>query len=228
MYLRALVWKDFRNQQRFLIAAGVFLLMPHLIAAAALLVNQLGKHPVHDDELAVFFWAACLADLGIVALLSPFMAGNAIAGERADRSAEFTAYLPIPRKDAITSKIIVTLGVCIGMLAVCAGVALFVQGILPVHANAPEPLPELRPYVATIVLGFGVAWLASSMVRSAAYAAAAGIVLPISIGVTLSVLGEMESLRTADMLTAYVVACWVIGPASFIAGIVYYLRRIEA
>ena len=140
MYLKTLMWKDFRNHQRFLIAAAVFLLLPHLVAVAATIVNQLGPHAVPEWEWVQFFWGASLADLGIAALLTAFIAGNAIAGERADRSAEFTAYLPIHRKDAITSKAIVALGISVGLIAVCAGITFAVAKLAQGNPTAARTL----------------------------------------------------------------------------------------
>jgi len=226
MYLRTLIWKDFRHQQRFLIAAGVFLLVPHLIAAAALIVNQLGPHAVQQWEWTRFFWASTMADLGIAALLTAFFAGNAIAGECADRSAEFMAYLPIPRAEAVASKAIVATGVSGGLLALCAGVAFAVEELG--HSREPPPeMSEVVEFIGTVVVTFGTAWLASSFTQSAAYAAATGVVIPVCLGITLGILSETEAMADVTMGTVYFVICLLIGCGSFVAGIVYDLRRAE-
>lgn len=226
MYLKTLIWKDFRNHQRFLIAAGVFLLLPHLVAAAATIVNQIGPHAVPEWEWVQFFWGASLADLGIAALLTAFIAGNAIAGERADRSAEFTAYLPIQRKDAITSKAIVALGISVGLIAVCAGITFAVAKLGHLRVRAAETA-EVGVFIGTTAIAFGTAWLVSSFARSATYAAAAGVVVPFCIAITLGVISETEAMAHVHMGTVYFVTCMLIAPTSFIAGIVYYLRRVE-
>lgn len=227
MYLKTLLWKDFRNQRRFLIAAGVFLLLPHVIAGAALIVTHVGKLLARGDEWILFFYAATMADLGIAALLTAFIAGNAIAGERGDRSAEFIAYLPIPRKDAITSKAIVALGISVVLLVACAGLTLFTESLCPPHLRRQEPLPEVAAFIVSAALGFGGAWLASSFSRSAAYAAAVGIAFPVCIGIALGILSELEVMAHVHMGSVYFVLCLLIGPISFVAGIVYYLRRVE-
>ena len=116
MMLKALLWKDFRQHGKFLIACGAGLLIPYVVAVLALIANQMREFL--ESRWIDYLSGASIADAFLALLMVAFIAGNAIAGERADRSAEFTAYVPIDRKIALLSKVITALGICVFLVTV--------------------------------------------------------------------------------------------------------------
>lgn len=223
-HLRALMWKDFHHQGGFLVATAVVLVIPFVIALVALIVNQLGPHAV--AEWIRYFYVASVADCALAVVLVAFFAGNAVAGERSDRSAEFTAYLPIGRKASVASKALVALGISAALLGIFMILVFVTTGVDP---GGPRPVAarELSVLMATSGMIFGLAWLVSSFTRSATYAAASGLATPVCIGVTLGLLSEVEAMRSVDLGLVYLVLCPVIGLGGLIAGAVYYVRRVE-
>lgn len=223
MYMRALMWKDFRQQRPLLVASGIFLLVPYVIAALIAIVNQLGPFAV--EEWTRFFIGAALADIPIAGLLIGFFAGNAFAGERADQSAEFLAYLPIPRNEAVASKAVLTIGIVAVMMTACMGIflAMTTSGFTgPRSTDVPWGI-----LTGTCVLILGVAWLGSSLASSGTYAAAAGIAIPLCCGAILRTMNELNVIATWNWGTIYAVSSIVLGLLAFVAGVVYYLRRFE-
>lgn len=158
--------------------------------------------------------------------MSAFIAGNALAGERADRSAEFGAYLPVPRGQWLLSKIVVTLSACAALqLANLIGAATAHQLGSDWHAYF------LSLAITCSSVLFGVAWLVSSFSSSPAIAAASGLAA-LSILLTGRALApDYVTGNTGSAgeqwLIGFPTLCLAIGLACFLAGCIYYLRRIE-
>lgn len=218
MMLKALLWKDFRQHSKFLVACGALLLIPYVIAVVALIANQMSRFPA--EEWIRFFSAASLANAFLAIVLVAFIAGNAIAGERADRSAEFTAYLPIDRRTAVLSKLITSLGTCVVLLAAMSVIAWLLA--------PPDMWPnETGLFLSTAIPLFGVAWFFSSLLRTPAMAAAIGIAFPACLGLTCLFFSLLESMQKTDMGTVFMVVSIAVGLSCFAAGVVHYLRRVE-
>lgn len=224
MYLKTLIKKDFYHQTSFMLAAAIFLVVPYLIAMVTLITIQMGAHP--QENWIQFFHAAGVVDIILCVVLIPFFTGNAIAGERADRSAEFLAYLPIKRKTAILSKAIVAFGISTFFIVLCTLVYYVLIYLSDLHPRAMQNV-EVGIVVGSCVFMFGVAWLVSTFAQSATYAAAAGMFVPISLGVVLILLNPMEAANRANLWMVYIIISLVMGPLCFIAGVMYYLRRVE-
>lgn len=229
-HIRALLWKDFRQQRGFLIAAAVLLVIPYLVASAALIINQLlGKDPV--DEWIRFYYAAGVADFGLASVLVAFFSGNAIAGERADRSSEFIAYLPVERRTSVLSKALVALGISVSLLGMCIAI-LYILAV--VYADYPGPPERQAMYMllGICALMFGVAWLVSSFARSGTYAAACGVCVAVGVGIVLALLAQTETVRQSApreyLFNSALGLLVAIGVCGFIAGTVCYLRRVES
>jgi len=237
MHLKMLLWKDFRQQRGFLAGAIISLLIPYVIALGAHLTYRLraledvGSAVVITGGQAVSAWyrfyeAASLVDVFLSGLLIAFFAGNAIAGERADRSAEFFAYQPLSKRSVLLSKFLVSAGLSAAVLGVCV-VGMWAY---PWVSGGPIKLPsaeENATFFATCLAMFGVAWGVSSFVRSASYAAAAGVCVPICLGVMLALIFEGASGGESSTGASYSVVAGVVGLASFASGTVYYVRRVE-
>ncbi len=223
MRLRILLWKDFRQQTSFLLASLILLLLPYLIVSVIFVVVQIREQnstPWYD-----YFRIASIASLIASMINFSFFPANAIAGERADRSAEFFAYLPIRRSEAVLSKAIVSLALSTGVVVTC--VAIMYLSFKVGRIERGPSWEERCLFVATLMAMFGIAWGVSSFATSATYAAAAGIALPICYGVTLALLLEEQGLPSPQVATIFSLSCVVVGPTCFAAGVRHYLHRVK-
>ncbi|NLE57205.1 MAG: hypothetical protein GX616_02510 [Planctomycetes bacterium] len=222
--MRTLLWKDYHQNRKVLAAIAIFILLPYLIHVTAGLLLRSSSTQV---SLASLFWLASTTAFYMSVVAASFVAGNAIAGERADRSAEFAAYLPISRRHAVASKIIVAIGGCLFFLIVNYGVhqlAGLAQGF-----GSFDPLSEsLWLSLTTAVLMFGVPWLFSSLSSSSVIAAASGVVAFLLVmGICSSGLDSSRRATADAWAMVYMVTCLIAGIGGFVIGIVYYLRRVE-
>jgi len=221
MHLKTLLWKDFRHQTGFLVGAIVVLLIPYVIALGAYIANYFSDQRVAEGLR--FYEGASIADVMLASLLVAFFAGNAIAGERSDGSAEFFSYLPISKRASALSKLIVSLGLVVIILTFCIAVPFMFWTSGSASADRPNA-SEARVFLATCAAMFGVAWCASSFVRSATYAAATGLCVPIALGVTLALISDAGFPSAGEL---YWVLASVLGVAGVIAGTTYYIQRVE-
>ncbi len=228
MNLNWLVWKDYRVNRLVFITALVLLVFPYLFAAV-LLWRGIAREPD-------VFLGASLYALGLLQLTLAFMGGNAIAGERADRSAEFFASLPVPRARALASKLLVTLGLVILIwLPNLAVMAVFasIPGIMPVGLLDGRVIDFAWRVLGTIAITgltfFCVAWLLSSVLESATFSVCAGLIVPLLVILGIVWTAHLLELRVDDDAVGlwYGGLCMAISAIAFPSGTAYYLRRIE-
>lgn len=147
--LRALVWKELRQQR------WVFLVAALLPVAMALMVRWFA-----DGDLAVILGGLTL---GLSALL---LGANAFAGEEEDRSAEFQRAMPVSRGGVFWVKAGVCCGLIIGVL--CAdGIAFVGTRWLLWAEGVPrgwEQLARRRQEVVQLLLSLPPAFFALTMV----------------------------------------------------------------
>jgi ABC-2 family transporter protein len=209
--MRLLLWKDYRLSRAILLAGVLLALGPCLFGAR--------------DRVLDPWWT-------ISAFLSQFtmalLAGNIIARERADRSAEFLAFQGASRAAVITSKALLCLlvFVVINVLVVVSWEALLLT---------PDPYSLRLPrwYTASHLFGaastglafWGCCWLLSSFLESPAVAVLIGIPVP---ALVVFVLNQVDwGQRLSTYWYCYGGTCSAIGTACFIAGTYYYMRRRE-
>ncbi len=236
--MRSLLWKDYRQNLTLFVALGVFLLVPYVIVTVvgvAAGLYERGNPDVSDESWVYLFAVAGLWSIILVVPGCAFAAANAVAGERADRSAEFAGYLPIPRRAAIASKAIVAIGACVFFVLVDLAVAYVANSLRPDVSAAYRDLLNAIVILmfagATAILIFGVAWLLSTLFSSPSIAGALGL---------LSMIVVVGALACIDMIAGqggsepeitrrfYVTTCLVLGIGCFVAGVVHYVRGVEA
>ena len=226
--IKALLWKDYRVNLWLLTFAIALLIGPPLCAAALNLHGQItiGSAPRPWSDMLVL-----TAPFSLAAQLLPIvmLGANAFAAERADRSAEFLAYLPPSRWANVASKAIFAIGVFVFVWGV---------GLMTIYVVAPQvgvvsaDLGEFRDgllptLAATSVMLFGVAWLGSTFLSSHTFATGLGIAGP------LALLGILRSWQYFfepagfELGYWYRTLCWMLGPIAFVAGVAYYVRRVE-
>lgn len=234
MSFKALLWKDYRQNRRVLCAVGIFLAVPFVVGLVIGALDRLRPPSeygyVEQIAWSDMFYAAGMWSFALLVLACPFVGGNAVAGERADRSAEFAAYLPVSRRSAITSKAVLAVGVCLLVAVVDLAVA-YIAGTLKESwsTSYAQQMPGwIMVGVTTAALIFGVSWLLSAILNSPAIAAACGILAALLLAGTLAFL---DFIRGTD--EPVILAEWwlpissLLGVGCFVAGVVYYLRRVE-
>lgn len=241
--MKTLLWKDFRQNQNTLIAVGAFLILPYVIALTInLSAKARGYWTDHEQQRAVSSYvtsqqslslaignaSAFSLILGVVAVA--FIAGNTFAGERADRSAEFLAYLPIPRERSMISKAILAIGVCLSLFVFNAAVGWWCG--LPY--NDPRSLGSFLSILGvSAILIFGASWFFSTFMQSPAIAAASGILITCLLVGSLLLIDYTvtEDLYEWERISItrrwYPFLATMVGLGMFVAGAVYYPRRIE-
>ncbi len=227
MMVRTLLWKDFHVNRLALIIGLVLLVGPMGVGG---IINVYADW--RYDKL-VWGWQRFLISggvttLGISLLSIAILAGNAVAAERMDRSAEFLAYLPPSRLSIITSKIILALG-CSALVWLFGTVAVYV--IPPLLGEIPEHLVRFRGdafpiFSFTAILLFGAAWLATTFLDSPTIAAAIGIATPILVFALLAVL-KYHFAYEFNIYLWYRRCAVIPGILLFFVGTVYFIRRTE-
>src|SRR5262245_52144582 len=108
--MKALFWKDLRVNQSVIMAAAVFFVIPFAVVAISELVLRLAPgaaeaNPFSDrgERLTESLMVADMVGLLLSQLILAALGANALACERADRSAEFLFALPIERGQMLVS-----------------------------------------------------------------------------------------------------------------------------
>lgn len=227
--MTALLWKDYRLNRGVLLLGVVLLLGPYAAAAVAVLRGHWPSLPPAREWSAALltasFFSLALSQLTLVVL-----AGNSIASERADRSAEFLAYLPPSRLRILASKALLALL----SAGVIWAVNLCVAELL-VPALGPKPdsvLDQFAPrsvFAASTVMVFGAGWLGSAVLNSPAGATSFGIGVPLVAGpLVVQAASTLFASGARDDLTSCAVILYLtLGSLCFVCGSAYYLRRVE-
>jgi ABC-2 family transporter protein len=225
--MRALLWKDYRVNRGVLLLGITLLLGPYAAVSGAALHAHWPSWPPAAEWSALLLTAS-LFSLGLSELTLVTLAGNAIASERADRSAEFLAYLPPSRLQILASKFLLALLT----VAVIWGVNLFVgEVIVPVlgtpSANPADQLAPRPMLAASAVMLFGAGWLGSALLDSPATATSIGIGATLGVPFLLMTASGLLAVPPDDLKSWSINTCLTLGTVCFLAGSVYYLRRVE-
>ena len=227
--MKALLWKDYRINRSLLAFAALLVAGPFFAVRVINRYPQFSYHHhlrprpyalVNTGTFSLAFHLVTIAMLG----------GVAVAAERADRSAEFLAYLPPSRRAIITSKAILAVS---AMLLICAVEVAVMYGLAPRIGPIPEGLVDFRDkltpvLIPTAVLIFGAAWLGSSLLTSHSFATGVGVAAPIAlVGVLAAVAYFLDLRGFFDLGAWYKLLCIPLGVLCFAAGVVYYLHRVE-
>jgi ABC-type transport system involved in multi-copper enzyme maturation permease subunit len=178
--------------------------------------------------------------LALSQLTIALLAGNAMAGERADRSAEFMAYLPVSRPKRMAAKLILAgcaAAVIWGFSSVMASLILGASEQLrtawwtrPWDRLAIDAAVFFATYVAiTGATFFGVAWLVSSFQSSPTFAACAGLITPVLVVAGLQAVALLCKPRLTGPIVGggYAIICLSLACCGLAAGSLYYIRRVE-
>ncbi len=168
---------------------------------------------------------ATIVSYGLSQLLVAFLAGNAFAGERADRSAEFMSYLPVSRNRRLAGKLILTAG----MAALLWGISeLVLRGLVRLPLQTHADVFHLKLTAITGLVMFGVGWFVSSIQSSPTFAICAGIAAPMLIGTGLAIIAMNFEIKADDFMPFwFAIISTVLGTLGFAVGTWCFLKRVE-
>jgi ABC-type transport system involved in multi-copper enzyme maturation permease subunit len=224
--MKWLLWKDYRHNRPIVMATLFLLVAPHLMglfATCFLNGDTPSGRPRWVDNLGISSICSLLACQ--LALL--LIGGNAIAGERADRSAEFLASLPVSRRRILASKLLLALAIIAAIWLTNAPVLFY----LTLSQGGPDlrGLTQMLVVTAiTVAAFFSIAWLLSCYLSSPTFAVAGGLVAPLAVQGTSVFVAYLLGLNfDIYVVRLYCGICLVAAPVCFAVGTWYYLRRVE-
>ncbi len=229
--LSALIWKDIRvSRLPLMLTAGLVIGSYVVMTIMANMSPSMSAQPWHHVIIGVLVLGS-LASHATSQLSLTVLAGNLIAAERVDRSAEFLAYLPASRRMVLGAKALLLASVAVGLLV------LHVGGMQIAAISGLPPIDQDTSFVTMIVCisafgfcGAGVGWLASCKLNSNSMATLLAIAAPILIPtvIQISLLAFDQPLLSPDSGRALIVAVWVAtGFAGFLWGTRHFLHRVE-
>lgn len=229
--MRALIWKEFRLCWPILLVGLALLALPYVLLWS---FGELDKAPAYVAKTCS---SAAVASLVFQVLTLALLGGNAIAGERNDRSAEFLAYLPVSRAKNLVSKLVwpvVAVVLAIGVTAAMVSVAVVLGGFT-FDDFLNTSAKENGTFLAIAIVGclcFSVAWLGSAWLRSPTFAVAGGLLAPVIVNFATALIVKVvppPQVRYPDQFVWIILAIVVpsIACICFFAGCYHYLRRVE-
>lgn len=223
----ALIWKDLRVNRPVLVLAAAFALACYAMMAVTASLDPTASSGPWGPWIGAVLLAGSVASHAVSQISISVLAGNIIAVERIDRSAEFLAYLPASRRTILSAKAAVLGGVVFALTVIHligAVSAIALVGSPTSRQNEFDPL-LLGVISAFGFCGSGVGWLASCMVRSNAIAILLAMSSPILTALTTRlVVFVFDPLNSTPF---YVVAWLIVGATGFVWGTRHYLRRVE-
>jgi hypothetical protein len=227
--MTALLWKDYRLNRGVLRLGIALLLGPYAAVCSIALYGHWPSWPPAGAWSALLL-AASFFSLALSQLTLALLAGNLIAAERADRSAEFLASLPPSRTQILASKLLLALLAAGAAWAFNLSINELVVRTLGAPLDNPwDSLASRSMLMAGTVMVFGASWLGSAVLNSPASSSLLGIAVALVGGpmlvqaaCTLFTSGEREALPSCSIGVGLIV-----GSLCFLCGSVFFLRRVE-
>jgi ABC-type transport system involved in multi-copper enzyme maturation permease subunit len=228
--MRWLLWREYRLNRLIVITGAVILVLPYL-AAAGVLIWAPQPFVADAPNAFVAFGRAAACSFICSQLTLGLLGGNAIAGERADRSAEFVAYLPITRSRRLLAKLLlVFISVAVIWLFNLAAMSIVLSfgpdRFLP---HLGDGVVQAAFFAVTGLTFFGVAWFVSSLQSSPTFAVCAGLITPFLLLICLQAIAwVVDVLSFAKIITAgYAITSPLLAIIGFVVGTILFLRRVE-
>lgn len=217
--LITLMRKDWRLYGIPVLACVILGITPYVVAVVAYSFD-----PYRHELLNMWqdhITGAAIFSMLIMGVMSAVFGGVAFATERRERWADFLNLLPPSRAAVILSKLMVSVSSILLLTLVHVGV------LLLVGAGAPGRIDRhlISGWASGAILLFGVSWLLSTFLNSAAISASVPIALAAAIGATIGML-DGHQWRGEWSLIVWIVCTTTIGVVCLAAGTIHYLRRV--
>jgi ABC-type transport system involved in multi-copper enzyme maturation permease subunit len=240
--MKTLLWKEYRQNRMIVGVTLLLIVLPYLGCLAAYLGQEVILHNQDQIQWRNCFGVACIYSLCLPQLAMALMGGNLIAGERADRSAEFQASLPIRRNQLLIAKLMLSL-LLVGVIWLFN--PLFWIGFVgPFQNDLNETAFKefacdgrfllYAIFMIAAVTGlifFCGAWLASACTASPVLSVCSGFAVPLIASTTLFAIAgfsQMSGTNAAPFVRFwYCVTCLPVALICFAIGTWVYLRRVE-
>ena len=230
-----LVWREWRRSRTILfVALGIIVALLLLVFSLPQPLETAGGKISVVDRMAVVGYFATWIAVHFSVFLLPLIAANSLAGERADRSAEFIAPLPVSRSVRLVAKVVLLAAVAIALWAPVLLVAPLLGNSQLVKADDYRSgLGLLGMVAAFTLLATALAWLLAAWVESPVIAAVGAIAIPVAVP------WVMFSLQVPFLAPASFFSLWfdsegipqsltlLVAAAFFAAGSALYVRRLE-
>lgn len=237
-----LVWREWRRSRTILVVAlGIIVALLLMVFSTPQTPPERlagsGHQVVFNDVFAVVAIAAWIVSF-LGAFLLPLIAANSLAGERADRSAEFIAPIPVTRSARLVAKVAQLAAVAIACWAPILWVLSLVRADDRIDGDYGRSLELLGMVAAFTLLSTALAWLLAAWIESPVIAAAGAIAIPFAIPMVLLGVPTIARLQPfRDPSTFF--GLWftaggipqpltlLVAAALFAAGSTHFLRRLE-
>lgn len=223
--MRTLIWKELLVHRFPLLLAAALVVASYAVTA---IMDGL------DPSLTLWPWTrrlsgtllfGSLASHATAQLSLAILAGNLIAVERANRSAEFLAYLPVSRATMLQSKAILFAATAVVLLLIPLAVAGLAVGFAGLPSSGAYRRDMLFVLVSISAAGFcasGIGWLGSCTLQSNAAAILFALLGPWLLD-QMIITASRGTTRGAILLAANL----SVGLAGFLFGTRHYLYRVE-
>lgn len=230
--MKQLFWKECRQNQPVLWVAFCLLTFPYALALCLMVWGMF--RPGDSLPWQYCLWFASFYSIVLTQLAIALIGGNVIAGEKADRSAEFAAYLPVGPGKRLAAKLLLAAAVFAAVWLPNVPVHWFFlgQSYVSETAQVGEVVGSLSGVLITGLLLFCVAWLCSSVSNSPAISVALALLAPVVIAGSISLIARFGVGIHPRMHLAFV-GFWYdavaipLAAVCFAVGTWFYLRRVE-
>jgi ABC-type transport system involved in multi-copper enzyme maturation permease subunit len=223
----ALLKKDFKLNRIPIFGGALLIGTPYLVMAPTALFSREAARIVISQDSTVVLGMALLMSVAVTAIFG----GAAFALERRERSAEFLAMLPVGRSKIVLSKLVIGAGFpVIFWAANLLYFRLIARYSDRLNWQNHQIFVEIVMAGVAMVMSFGIAWMASSILWSPAIAAC------ISMGVSLVWLVCVAALWTQsspegpieyEVGELLMVGPAIVGVLGILAGTILFVRRAE-
>ena len=236
-----LVWREWRRSRTILfVALGIIVALLLLVFSQPQTPPEAagGEIRVVGSMAVVGYFASWIA-VHVSVFLLPMIAANSLAGERADRSAEFIAPLPVSRAVRLMAKVVLLAAVAIALWApMLVGASLLRSSQLDKADDYRLGLGLLGMVATFTLLATALAWLLAAWVESPVIAAVGAIAIPIAIPMFLfyvPTIANRPPFRDPSVFYSFWIdsagmpqpLTFLVAAAFFAAGSTLYMRRLE-
>lgn len=228
MTLLVLMRKDWRVYRVAVVGGPALLLAMYMMGMAGFIYSRLtspgAANRSPSEELAVWLNVAAYLGFAIIMLMAAVFGGISFALERRERWADFLLTLPPDGTWIVLSKLLVSTASLAAMWLFNLLVLLFAWALYP---HLVQQSPETGYWALVLpVAFFGLAWLCSTFLTSPAISACISIAITIfgTIALTTLIGKTWWDMEVANQVTTHV--AWMTGLLAWLAGTIYYLRRV--